>query len=106
MQSRYLNITTVTDNINVARKISRTLVEKDLIAGAQIEQIESIYMWQGHKTEKTEYRIIFKTTTEKKADVYKTIKELHNYKCPEITGQYFDFIDKDFAAWIENPKNS
>lgn len=99
-ESFCINIITVTDNINIARKISRTLLQKRLISGAQIEKIESIYIWEKHQTEKEEYKITMKSTEYKVEECFKLIKELSNYKCPEIIAQKIDYIDKDFKTWI------
>lgn len=100
MDNNCVNITTITDNLIIARKISRTLVERNLISGAQISEIESIYKWEGRNVEKKEFKMDFKSTENNLEECFKTIKELHNYKCPEIRAQKIHYLDRSFGNWI------
>ena len=69
----------------VARTISRTLVEEQLAACANIVPgAESIYWWKGVIESSAEVLGVFKTTDEQYPRLEARLKELHPYELPEI----------------------
>lgn len=93
-------ITTVADRAE-AQRMARTLVERKLAACAQISEIESCYTWDGAVQNDKEYRVLFKTTSERYEAVASAIKELHSYELPAIHALAFERIDAAYGAWVE-----
>jgi len=69
----------------VARTISRTLVEEQLAACANlVPGAESIYWWKGVIESSSEVMAFFKTTEDQYKRFEARLKELHPYELPEI----------------------
>jgi periplasmic divalent cation tolerance protein len=84
-----------------ARRIAQALVERRLVACAQISAIESYYRWDGAVRHEPEYRLLLKTTAPAYAAVEQAIRELHPYELPAIHGLALDRVDPAYAAWID-----
>lgn len=67
-----------------ARRIAGHLLEKRLIACANIFPIESIYRWEGRIADEREYVVIAKTGARNFARVKKEVEKVHPYKIPCI----------------------
>ena len=91
---------TTTDSLDKARAMATALVERKLAACAQISTIESVYTWQGTTQNDQEFRVLFKTTTERYSDVEAAIRELHSYDLPAIYAFDMDRAYEPFAAWV------
>ena len=93
-------IMTTTDSLEEARSISVTLVERRLVACAQISPIQSYYTWEGAVQNEEEFRILLKTTDERYAEVEAAILELHSYDVPAIVA--FDVTQTygPYAEWV------
>lgn len=83
-----------------ARSMARALVERRLAACAQISEIESIYHWQHALQQEPEWRVLFKTTAERYADVEAAIRALHSYELPAIHALAFEQVFEPYGAWI------
>lgn len=84
-----------------AKKISKVLLEKRLIACASLlPKIESHYRWKGALAKGTETMLILKTRKGLEKKVSKTILDLHSYELPVI-----EFVDakasEKVEKWIE-----
>ncbi len=89
----------------VARVIAKTLVEEQLVAGANIFPIESIYWWDNEIQENEEYVIIGKTTILNFEMLKARVKQLHNYEVPCIVSLPILDGNDDYLSWIiENTK--
>lgn len=84
-----------------AQDMARALVERGLVACAQISPIDSVYTWRGALHTESEFRILFKTVDERYADVERAIRELHAYELPAIHALRFEHAHAPYAAWIE-----
>jgi periplasmic divalent cation tolerance protein len=84
-----------------ARRLALALVDRRLAACAQITAIESIYRWKGVVQEEPEFRVLFKTTEARYAEVAKAVRELHPYELPAIHAFAFQHVEPGYAAWIE-----
>ena len=84
-----------------ARKIADSLLEKRLIACANIlTGVESHYLWKGKLEKGSEALLILKTGKGLQAKVEKEIKKLHSYELPVI--EFFDVkTSKVVEKWIE-----
>ncbi|MDH7506399.1 MAG: divalent-cation tolerance protein CutA [Candidatus Thermoplasmatota archaeon] len=91
------------DDINQAKKISKTLVEEKLVACVNIiPNIHSIYRWKGRIEVSNECVIIAKTKDDNTKKVIQKIKSLHTYDLPDII--VLPLIDglKEYLEYIEN----
>ena len=87
-------------NMEEAKRIAKHLLEKKLIACANIINSNSIYEWKG-KLEDTEEAIaLFKTTEERWEDVKKAIKDIHSYELPCILKISAE-SSKEFDRWVK-----
>jgi periplasmic divalent cation tolerance protein len=92
-------VTTVASRAE-AQAMAQALVERRLVACAQISDIESFYRWQGRVQHDPECRVVFKTTRERYAQVERMIRDLHSYELPEIHALAFEAVSAPYAAWI------
>ena len=67
-----------------AKKIVKHLLEKKLIACANIFPIESLYWWEGKIAEENEFVAIVKTTKDHFEKVKNEVEKLHPYTIPCI----------------------
>lgn len=97
-----LILTTVGDE-PTAQQLSRTLVQEGLCACAQIERIESVYRWQGQVLQEPEWRILFKASADRYAQVEQRLRELHPYELPAIYSLRPEQAWPAFAQWVQQP---
>ena len=83
-----------------ARRLSRALVERRLVACAQISQIESVYMWENKLQQEGEYRLMLKTVASRYAAVEEAIRELHPYTLPAIYALALERVHGPYADWV------
>jgi len=98
---KLLAVHTTVASIDAARRMARALVERKLAACAQIGEIESLYAWQGALANEREFRILFKTTDARVAEVEAAIRELHDYELPAIHAVALEHVDPAYGRWIE-----
>lgn len=92
-------ITTVATSDD-ARRLARALVERRLVACAQISQIESVYMWENKLQQEGEYRLMLKTVASRYAAVEEAIRELHPYTLPAIYALALERVHGPYADWV------
>ncbi len=85
-----------------AEKIAETLLDKNLIACANVFPIKSIYRWNRKVTKNNEVVLILKTLPENFDKVVIEIKKMHSYKLPCITKieaqsepKFFEWLKKE-----------
>ena len=83
-----------------AKKISKHLLEKRLIACANIFPIESMYWWKGKIEEVNEHVIIAKGLDFEK--IKQEVRKIHSYDVPailkidaEANEEYMDWVKKE-----------
>ena len=84
-----------------ARRIARELIEKKLMACANIFPIESIYWWKNAIEEATEYVIIAKAMETDFEELEQQAKHLHSYEVPCIVAVPITNGNQDYLTWIE-----
>ncbi len=86
-------------NEDEAREIAKRLLDKKLIACANIFNSASLYAWKGKRKETSEWVLVAKTTNAKAKKATTEIKRIHSYDCPAII-----VIDakanKEFETWV------
>lgn len=98
---RHIAVVTTIDSLDEAQSMARALVERRLAACAQISEIESFYTWHDAVQNEKEFRVLFKTTSERYQAVEDAIRELHSYELPAIHAYAFEHVYAPYAAWIE-----
>lgn len=98
---KLLSVFTTVASRDEARKIAGALVERSLVACAQISEIESFYRWRGAVQHEPEYRLMLKTTETQYQAVEAAIRELHSYELPAIHAVAIEQVYGPYAAWVE-----
>ncbi|PPK60387.1 divalent-cation tolerance protein CutA [Malaciobacter marinus] len=93
-------VQTTTNSIKEAKKISKILLEKKLVACVQVSKIESFYVWKDDFCEDEEFLISIKTKKENFEKIERKIKELHSYDVPEIISFKIDNLSKEYKKFI------
>ena len=86
-------------DIDEAKKISRHLIKKKLVACSNIFPITSVYPWKGEIKEDNEIVVLLKTNSNYE-DIEPVIKKLHSYDTPAIYSWTVDKINKDYLNWV------
>lgn len=67
-----------------AKRIAKHLLDKRIIASANIFPVESMYWWEGQITELFEYVLIAKTSVANSRALEDDVRSIHSYKVPCI----------------------
>ena len=85
-----------------ALKLGRILLEKHLIACAQIDSpVDSLYWWDGTIEQAKEYRLVMKSSQSLWKKLEKEIRRHHSYDVPEILAVPVAAIGKDYENWMQ-----
>ena len=86
-----------------ARKISQALVERKLIACANILQgVRSFFWWEGKVDAADEVLLILKTRRSLFKKVEQIVKSLHSYSVPEIIAMPIITGSKEYLKWVND----
>ena len=89
-------------NKREAERIAKKLLDKKLIACANvINNVNSYFVWKNKVQNSKEIIICGKTTSKNQTKIIKAVKSIHSYAVPCII--FFDIKNgnKDFLKWIE-----
>ena len=99
----YILVMITTSSREEAEKIAIALLEKKLIACANIfGPASSRFWWQGKIDEAEEYVVFMKTEEALFEEVAKHVKQLHSYEIPEIIALPIVKGFKPYLEWISN----
>ena len=102
MSNNYIQVFTTTDKNEDAKRIAKEVVEKRLVACAQIVgPISSTFWWDGKVDEEQEWLLIMKTRKALYDELEKAIKNVHPYDVPEIIAQDIINGNRDYLDWID-----
>jgi len=97
----YIFLVTV-PNIEEGKKIANILVESKLAACVNIIQnVISIYRWQGNIERENEMLLIIKTTENKCDLIVQKVREIHSYSNPECVAFKIEKGSKKYLDWIK-----
>ncbi len=89
-------------DLEVARSLARTLVERRLLACANlVPGVTSIYRYEGEIHEEAEVLVIGKTVAGHIAALELAIAELHPYDVPECVTLAPEQVEAKYLAWLE-----
>ncbi|UXY33080.1 divalent-cation tolerance protein CutA [Streptomyces sp. HUAS TT20] len=84
MASEIVIAQTTIDNEEQAKTLARGAVENRLAACAHIDQpFTAVYRWKGAIETAQEWRISYKTTTDRRPELEAWVTERHSYEVPE-----------------------
>jgi len=83
-----------------ALQLARILVERQLVACAQLSAIESLYLWNGQLQQDPEVRLTLKAPESHYAAIEAVILERHSYDLPAIHALRLDRVHEPYAKWI------
>ena len=93
-----LAVCTTTETKEEARTIARAAVEAGLAACVHMEEITSLYMWDGKVNEGSEVRLTMKTAADAYPALEALIQRLHSYDLPAV---YAFEVVKGSVAYME-----
>lgn len=96
----FIAVVTTLGSRDEARTMARTLVERKLVACAQISEIESFYPWDGAIQNEPEFRLLLKTREAMYDALAQAIRSLHSYSVPAIYAHKLEHVDAPYAQWI------
>lgn len=71
-------------NLEEARRLAHTLLERRLIACANlVPGVESHYRWEGKLESSAEVLLLMKTERDKEEELFQVLSEIHGYQVPE-----------------------
>lgn len=90
-----------TKDRNEAVTIARTLIEERFVACANIvDNVYSVYRWEGALCENTEVILMVKTKKELGKALVERVLKLHSYTCPCIVELPIVYANPDFLQWV------
>lgn len=85
-----------------ARKIARKLLEARLAACINIiDNVNSLYWWQGDIQDEQEAVLIVKTKESLVAELIEKVKSAHSYSCPCVISLPVLQGNKEYVEWLE-----
>lgn len=95
-----LLITTV-GSIQVARELSGSLLDRQLVACVNSIKIENAaYFWEGKLKNTEEYLLLMKTTKSKLSDLKVFLEEHHPYDIPLIIELEVGSVNRAYHEWL------
>jgi periplasmic divalent cation tolerance protein len=90
-----------TANKKEAEKIASSLVKEKLAACVNImENVHSLFWWQGRVDEAYEALLIVKTRKALLSKLIKKVKSLHSYEVPEIIALPIIAGNREYLQWL------
>jgi len=88
-------------SLEEARTIGRALVEQKLAACVNIiENMNSLYLWEGEVQDDREAVMIAKTVGSRVPQLVEAVRALHSYECPCIVSLPVAGGNQAFLDWI------
>lgn len=84
-----------------ARSLARALLEKRLVACANLLPVTSLYHWEGKLEEAAEVAMLLKTRRSLVPQVVEAVGKLHPYEVPCVVGFELGAGNPDYYTWID-----
>lgn len=97
--SKVAILTTTVVSIEDARRLARESITRKLAACAQVEQIESHYVWQDQVCEEAEWRVVFKTLPQALPALQDWARGAHPYDVPQLLVRE-EQASREYAEWV------
>lgn len=97
----YITALTTTDSAEHAEELARAGVHARVAACAQIDgPVKSVYWWDGALRAGEEWRVLYKLSAERFAELEEIIKAVHTYDTPEIIAADITHGSREYLQWI------
>ncbi len=97
----YLTVLTTTGSAEAAAALADSAVRARLAACAQVDgPVTSTYWWQGELERAEEWRVLYKTTAERYAELEAHIRAEHGYDLPEVIVCGIPDGSRPYLDWI------
>ena len=94
-------VETTTDELIIAEKISKHIINSNLSACVQIiDGIKSYYIWEDKIVSSKEYTVKIKTVEKHINEISSIIKEKSNYDVPEVISYDFSIENEEYENWF------
>jgi len=94
-------VSTTLEKLDEAEAIARKLLDKRIIACAQISgPIKSLYRWKEATVAAEEFVLAIKTTPSLQQRVVDLIIQMHTYELPEIIIHNPNYVSPEYANWV------
>jgi periplasmic divalent cation tolerance protein len=97
-----ISIVTTLPSREQALELARILVERRLVACAQLNAIESVYIWNGQLQQDPEVRLTLKAPEGHYTAIEAAILERHPYDLPAIHAQRLERVHQPYGDWIRS----
>ena len=102
MHGNHIIIFVTVDSEEQASRISDVLLQKKLIACANIvKDVRSFFWWKGQVDSCSELLMIMKSRGELLDDIVDEVKSHHNYEVPEIVAMPILGGNSSYLRWID-----
>ncbi len=102
LMTDYIQVFTTSDTKENARQISKTVLDRNLAACAQIiGPITSLFWWKNNISEEEEWLVIIKTKGDVYEELERTIRKVHKYEVPEIVAIPVISGSKTYLDWVD-----
>ncbi|WP_316353614.1 divalent-cation tolerance protein CutA [Candidatus Trichorickettsia mobilis] len=93
-------ILTTTNLKEIAEQLAQELVLSDLAACVQIDEVKSIFKWDGKIDNEKEFRLMIKAKSSNYQQIEQAIIAIHNYQLPQIIK--FNITDgfQPYLDWV------
>jgi periplasmic divalent cation tolerance protein len=94
-------VLTTVGSLEEGRRLARLLVERRVAACVNIIQnLTSIYRWQGAVEEAPEVLLLMKTTKDQLPALDAAVRELHPYEVPELLTMDVESGSQPYLDWL------
>ncbi len=101
--SLYITAPTREEAISLAREL---LLEKLIACANIIDNVTSLYRWQGEIEHAKESILICKSSAEHVQAVTEKVRQLHSYECPCVVALPIEGGNAEFFNWLGNQLKS
>lgn len=95
-----LAVFTTIDDPDKAHRLARSVVDARLAACVHIEEVRSVYRWDGAVQDEWEYRLLMKTSEAAYEALAAHIAEVHPYDEPALWALKMERGSETFLEWI------
>lgn len=84
-----------------AEALARRLVDARLAACVHVQEVASVYRWQGRVQQETEFLVEARTTPGRRGDVERAMLDGHPYEVPLVESIRPTALSAAYAAWMK-----
>lgn len=100
--AEFVQITTTTGDRSVAEQIAADLVDRRLVACAQIlGPVRSVYRWEGTVEFAEELMLTLKTVAKHVEEIKSIVQQLHPYDVPELIVTPIVDGSQGYLRWLD-----